>query len=66
METVIHQSKNILESLISVSKSQYKNAPLWAKHDIRGKDVVSHSRDSVDNIILNIMPKYAFERNIVA
>ena len=53
-------------SISNVAKSEYKNAPLWAKQDIRGKDIVTHSRDSVDNIILNIMPKYAFDRNIVA
>ena len=53
-------------SYTNVAKSEYKNAPLWAKQDIRSKDVVTHSRDSVDNIILNIMPKYAFDRNIVA
>ena len=53
-------------SYSNVSKSEYKNAPLWMKQDIRGKDVCTHSRDSVDNIILNIMPKYAFDRNIVA
>lgn len=53
-------------SITNVGKSEYKNAPLWAKQDIRGKDVVTHSSDSVNNIILNIMPKYAFDRNIVA
>jgi len=59
-------SKLFETSYSNVSKSEYKNAPLWMKQDIRGKDSVTHSRDSVDNIILNIMPKYAFDRNIVA
>lgn len=59
-------SKLFETSISNVSKSEYKNAPLWNKQDIRGKDVVTHSRDSVDNIILNIMPKYVFDRNIVA
>lgn len=53
-------------SYSNVSKSEYKNAPLWAKQDVRGKDVTTHSIESVNNIILNIMPKYAFDRNIVA
>lgn len=53
-------------SYTNVAKSEYKNATLWNKQDIRSKDIVTHSRDSVDNIILNIMPKYAFNRNIVA
>lgn len=59
-------SKLYETAISNVEKSEYKNGPLWEKQDIRGKDVVTHSRDSVDNIILNIMPKYAFERNIVA
>lgn len=59
-------SKLYETSISNVSKSEYKDAPLWAKQDIRGKDAVIHSRDSIDNIILNIMPKYAFDRNIVA
>ena len=53
-------------SYSNVSKSEYKNAPLWAKQDVRGKDVTTHSIESVNNIILNIMPKYAFDKNIVA
>ena len=59
-------SKLFETSYSNVIKSEYKNAPLWAKQDMRGKDVISLSRDSVDNIILNIMPKYTFDRNIVS
>ena len=59
-------SKLCETSYTNVQKTEYKNAPLWNKQDIRGKDVVSQSRDNVDNIILNIMPKYAFNKNIVA
>lgn len=59
-------SKMYETSYSNVGKSEYKNAPLWDKQDIRGKDVVTHSRDNVDNIMLNIMPKYAFDRNVVA
>lgn len=59
-------SKLIETAVSNVKKSETKNATLWAKQDIRGKDVITHSRDSVDNIILNIMPKYSFNRNIVA
>ena len=50
----------------NVSKSEYKNQPLWDMQDIRRKDSVTHSRDSVDNIILNIMCKYEFNRNIIS
>lgn len=50
----------------NVSKSELKNAPIWAKQDIRGKDVATHSYASVSNIILNIMPKYTFEKSIIS
>ena len=53
-------------SISNVGKSEHKNPILWGKQDIRGKDVVTHSYDSVSNIILNIMPKYTFNRSIVA
>lgn len=59
-------SKLYTTSYSNVSKSEYKNAILWAKQDVRGKDVATHSLESVNNIILNIMPKYAFDKNIVA
>lgn len=57
----------LYETAISnVGKNQHRNAPLWAQQDIRGKDVVTHSYTSVANIIINIMPKYAFDKNVVA
>ena len=59
-------SKLYTTSYSNVSKSEYKNAILWAKQDVRGKDVATPSLESVNNIILNIMPKYAFDKNIVA
>lgn len=59
-------SKLIETAYSNVKKSETKSPILWNKQDIRGKDVITHSRDSVNNIILNIMPKYSFDRNIVA
>lgn len=57
----------LYETAISnVGKSQHRNSPLWAKQDIRGKDVVTHSYSSVANIIINIMPKYKFNKSIIA
>jgi hypothetical protein len=50
----------------NVSKSELKNAPIWAKQDIRGKDTATHSYASVSNIILNIMPKYTFDKSIIS
>lgn len=57
----------LYETAISnVGKSQHRNARLWAKQDIRGRDVVTHSYSAVSNIILNIMPKYTFSNSIIA
>ena len=64
--TVDMFSKFYETGISNVGKSENKNIMLWGKQDIRGKDVVTHSIDSVDNIILNIMPKYAFSRNVVS
>lgn len=49
----------------NVLKSEAKN-PIWMKQDIRGKDTVTHSYASVGNIILNIMPKYTFDKSIIS
>ena len=57
----------LYETTISnVSKSETKNSTLWAKQDIRGKDTITHSWASVNNIILNIMPKYGFDKSIIS
>lgn len=49
----------------NVAKSEAKN-PIWKTQDIRGKDPVTHSYASVSNIILNIMPKYTFDKSIIS
>lgn len=59
-------SKLYETTISNVSKNEAKNAVLWAKQDIRGKDPVTHSCASVNNIILNIMPKYNFEKSIIS
>ena len=43
-----------------------KSNPIWEKQDIRSIDASTHSVDSVHNIILNIMPKYSFDKNIIS
>ena len=35
------------------------------KVTIRANNTTTHSLDSVDNILLNIIPKYIYEKNIV-
>lgn len=53
-------------SISNVTKNEKNNASIWAKQDIRGKDVVTHSMGAVRNIILNIMPKYEFTKSMVS
>lgn len=50
----------------NVLANQKNNQGIWIKQDIRSIDVTTHSADSVHNIILNIMPKYTFDKNIVS
>ena len=53
-------------SISNVSKNEKNNAVIWAKQDIRGKDTVTHSQGAVRNIIINIMPKYTFDKSMVS
>lgn len=50
----------------NVNRTTKKHARLWNRQDIRGKDPVTHSVESVQNIILNIMPKYTYQDNIIS
>lgn len=50
----------------NVVANQKNNQGIWIKQDIRSIDVTTHSTDSVHNIILNIMPKYTFDKNIIS
>lgn len=52
--------------ITNVSKNESRNKGLWAKQDIRGLDTVIHSENSLENIILNIMPKYTFSQNVIS
>lgn len=53
-------------TLSNVSKNEKSNIIVWGKQEIRGKDVITHSDGAVRNIILNILPKYSFEQNMVS
>jgi len=50
----------------NVMANQKNNQGIWIKQDIRSIDTTTHSTDSVHNIILNIMPKYTFDKNIIS
>lgn len=50
----------------NIYTNQKTNQGIWDKQDIRAIDITTHSTHSVRNIILNIMPKYTFTRNIIS
>ncbi|MDD3121983.1 MAG: hypothetical protein PHC62_00540 [Candidatus Izemoplasmatales bacterium] len=50
----------------NIHKNSKINEALWSFQEIRGKNVTTHSIESVSNIILNIMPKYTFKKNIIS
>lgn len=43
-----------------VINSEKSDATLWAYQPIRGQNTISHAQDSLNNIIINIIPKYVF------
>ena len=53
-------------AISSVTRNSHKHEKLWNKQDIRGKTTVTHALECVQNIILNIMPKYVFNMNIIS
>ena len=50
----------------NIAKNEQSNAGIWAKQDIRGRNGTTHTLASLNNIILNIMPKYVFSQNIIS
>ena len=56
----------IYETAVSVvNKSKNPDKALWDKNQIRGTNTTTHTKDSVYDIILNIMPKYSYDRNVI-
>ena len=57
----------LYETTVSIiSKSEHDDAVLWGMQSIRGKNPTTHAIASVTNIILNIMPKYRYDSNIIS
>lgn len=59
-------SKLYQTSISNVNRNAKNNQVIWNHQDIRGKDTITHSMSAVRNIILNIMPKYAFDKNMIS
>lgn len=57
----------LFETAISnVEKNKKNNEIIWTKQDIRGITTNIHAENSVKNIILNIMPKYTFDKSMIS
>lgn len=50
----------------NIIKDSKDNKKLWDMQDIRLVNTTTHSIESVDNILLNIIPKYRYDLNIVS
>lgn len=56
----------LYETAISnVLRTAKKNKAIWDMQDIRGINTSIHSLQSVQNVLINIMPKYKFDGNLV-
>lgn len=58
-------SKLYATAFTNISKDNKDNSGLWEMQDIRGNNTTTHSLDSVNNILLNIIPKYVYNQNII-
>lgn len=56
----------LYETAISnVMRTAKRNQAIWNMQDIRGINTSIHSLQSVQNILINIMPKYLYNGNLV-
>ena len=49
----------------NVQRTAKRNAVIWGMQDIRGINTDIHSLQSVQNILINIFPKYRYDGNLV-
>lgn len=47
-------------------KNKSNNHILWSKQDIRGINPTTHSLEAIENVILNVIPKYKYKQNAVS
>lgn len=50
----------------NIERNAKSHQTLFAMQDVRGRNTTTLSMDSLENIILNIMPKYTYENNIIS
>ena len=55
----------LYETAISnVLRTAKRNQGIWNMQDIRGINTTIHSLQSVQNVLINIMPKYRYDGNL--
>ena len=59
-------SKLFETAISNVEKNKKNNEVIYSKQDIRGISPNIHAENSVKNIILNIMPKYTFDKSMIS
>lgn len=50
----------------NVRRNEINNMGVWMKQNIRGKDAITHTMDASRNIIINIIPKYTFDKSMIS
>lgn len=58
-------SKLYETAISNITRTAKKNQVIWNMQDIRGINTNVHAMQSMDNIIVNIMPKYRYDGNLV-
>ena len=58
-------SKLYETAISNVSRTAKRNQGIWNMQDIRGINISIHSLQSVQNVLINIMPKYRYDGNLV-
>ena len=59
------ESKIFETTSSNVTKNISNNIILWDMQNIRGRNSTTHSMETVENIIMQIIPKYTYDKNII-
>lgn len=49
----------------NIIKNVTNNSVLWEMQTIRGRNSTTHSMETIENIIMQIIPKYTYSKNII-
>ena len=65
IDTVDLKAKLFETANTTIARDQRSNKDLWDKSEIRGMDISVNSLDAVDTLVLQVMPKYKYNQNMV-